>query len=135
VEPYLVQNESDIDASIASARDETLQFAQSRLSTLWEILYSLLSKTPMASKPSSSPYPGGTPTNGSPLIDQKTLFQSAQHLWYAISPASAQGGGKPAISRSTSDAHAPEKQTPFPAAAPTGAHASTGYDVGGPIND
>ncbi|KAI0305017.1 TB2/DP1, HVA22 family-domain-containing protein [Russula brevipes] len=117
VEPYLVQNESDIDASIASARDETLQFAQSRLSTLWDILYSLLSKTPIASKPSSSsPYPsGGTPTNGSPLIDQKTLFQSVQHLW------------------STSDAHASEKQTPAPAA-PTGAHASAGYDVGEPIN-
>jgi len=143
VEPYLVQNESDIDASIASARDETLQFAQSRLSTLWDILYSLLSKTPIASKPSSSsPYlsggTGGTPTNGSPLIDQQTLFQSVQHLWCAISPpspfaASAQGGGKPAISRSTSDAHASEKQTPAPAA-PTGVHASAGYDVGEPIN-
>jgi receptor expression-enhancing protein 1/2/3/4 len=129
VEPYLIQNEADIDASIASARNETLQFLQSRLSTLWDILYSLLSRTPVTPKLSPS---GLTPANGTHLAGQNALFQSVQGLWGAINPPSflaapAPGSGKPTMSRSASDTVASEKQAPLPA--PPTASATVGYDV------
>ncbi|KAI0005576.1 TB2/DP1, HVA22 family-domain-containing protein [Russula compacta] len=109
VEPYLVQNEPEIDASIASARDETLQFLQLRLSALWDIFYSLLNKTPVPSR--------GDSTNGSPLVDQKAFFQSVQDLWGTISPvsflaASAPGSGEPTASTSASDTFGSAKQAP-----------------------
>ena len=134
VEPYLVQNESDIDASIASARYETLQFLQSRFSALWDIVYGLLSKTPVAS--SYSPSSNGTTANGgssSPLLNQGALLQSVQGLLGAIgAPSSwaapALSTGKPAISRSTTDTRSAETQAPFPAV-PAGAPSTAGYDV------
>jgi receptor expression-enhancing protein 1/2/3/4 len=139
VEPYLVQNESDIDASIASARDETLRFVQSRLVALWDILYSLLSKTPVTPKPKHSPT---CPPNGSPLVGQgaaAALFQSMQDLWAAIGAPSfsvppALDGGKPALSRLTSDTRASEMRAPSPAA-PVGASNTVGYDVGEVTNN
>jgi receptor expression-enhancing protein 1/2/3/4 len=130
VEPYLVQNESDIDASIASARTETLQFLQSRLATLWDIVYSLLSRTPVTSKLSPS---GVTSANGSHPADQITFFQSVQDAWSAInSPvfaAPTPGSGKPTVSRSVSDTVASEKQAPSHAPL-TDVSSTVGYDVG-----
>lgn len=134
VEPYLVQNESDIDASIASARYETLQFVQSRFSALWDIVYSLLSKTPVAS--SYSPSSNGTTANGSsssPLLNQGALLQSVQGLLGAIGAPSSWAApalptGKPAISRSTTDTRSADNQAPFPAV-PAGAPSTAGYDV------
>lgn len=138
VEPYLVQNESDIDASIASARDETLRFVQSRLVALWDILYSLLSKTPVTPKHS----PNGAPANGSsPLVGQgAALFQSMQDLWAAIgapsfgAPPALDGGQKPALSRLSSDTRASEMRAPSPAV-PVGASNTVGYDVGESTNN
>src|SRR5712672_481009 len=74
VEPYLVQKESDIDTSIAAARDESFQYLQARLTALWDIVYSLLSKTPIKTEN------GHPTTNGpSPLgINQKALYESVQ---------------------------------------------------------
>jgi receptor expression-enhancing protein 1/2/3/4 len=130
VEPYLVQNESEIDASIASARNETFQFVQSRLSTLWDLLYSLLSRTPVGSNPSS---PGAAPANGFPNVGQNALFQSVQGLLGAISPpayaaAPTAASGKYTVSRSASDTVASEKQAPSHAHS-TDPSASVGYDV------
>jgi receptor expression-enhancing protein 1/2/3/4 len=134
LEPFLVQSESDIDASIASARDETFQFLQSRLSALWDIVYSLLNKTPVTPKKS----PGGTPTNGSPIVAQKA-FQSAQALWGAISPSSvvpSAPNSRPAISRSTSASSvpAPERHAPSFASPSSTAVSGGGYDVGETIS-
>jgi receptor expression-enhancing protein 1/2/3/4 len=130
VEPYLVQNESDIDASIASARNETFQFIQSRLSTLWDLLYSLLSRTPVM--PNLSPS-GVTPANGSPHVSQNPFFQSVQGLLGAISPpaystAPTAVSGKYTVSRTASDTVAPEKQAPSNAHS-TDPSVSVGYDV------
>jgi receptor expression-enhancing protein 1/2/3/4 len=133
VEPYLVQNESDIDVSITSARYETLQFVQSRFSALWDIVYGLLSKTPVAS--SYSPSSNGTTANGSssPLLNQGALLQSVQGLLGAIGAPSSWAApapptGKPAISRSTTDTRSAENQAPFPAV-PAGGPSTAGYDV------
>ncbi|KAI0307679.1 TB2/DP1, HVA22 family-domain-containing protein [Multifurca ochricompacta] len=110
LEPFLVQNESDIDAGIASARNETLQFIQSRLSALWDILYSLLSKTPVTPNPS-------------PLVGQK-VPQLVQGLWGTTNPSS----DRPAMSRSTSATS--EKSS----ARPNGAAVSVGYDADETVN-
>ncbi|KAN0121665.1 TB2/DP1, HVA22 family domain containing protein [Russula decolorans] len=130
VEPYLAQNESEIDASIASARNETFQFIQSRLSTLWDLLYSLLSRTPVMSKLSPS---GATQANGSPNLGQNALFQSVQGLWSAINPpaysaAATAVSGKYTVSRSASDTVASEKQAPSNAHS-TDPSVTVGYDV------
>jgi hypothetical protein len=130
VEPFLVQNESEIDASIASARNETLQFIQSRLSTLWDLLYSLLSRTPVMSNLSPS---GATPANGSPNASQNAFFQSVQGLLGAINPpaystAPAAVSGKYTVSRSASDTVASERQAPSNAHS-TDPSVSVGYDV------
>jgi len=134
VEPYLVQNESDIDASIASARYETLQFVQSRLTALWDIVYSLLNKTPISS--SYSPSSNGTTTaNGSPspLLNPGALLQSVQGLLGAVGAPSSWAApapptGRPAIPRSTSDTRSYGNQAP-PPAVPAGAPSTAGYDV------
>ena len=128
VEPYLVQNESDIDASIASARNETLLFIQSRLSTLWDLLYSLLSKTPVTSKPSPS---GATPANGFPDFGQISLLQSVQGFWGAINPPAY---SKQTISRSASDTVPSEKQAPSNAYS-NDPSVTAGYDVDETIKD
>jgi receptor expression-enhancing protein 1/2/3/4 len=131
LEPFLIQNESDIDASIASARDETVHFIHSRLSSLWDILYSLLSKTPITSKMS----PGATPMNGSPILVQKA-FQSAQGLWGGISPAAASApNGRPASSRSVSAASTPEKNEPPSFTSSGNVAGSEGYSVDETIHD
>jgi len=133
LEPYLIQNESNIDASIAAARDESFQYLQARLTALWDIIYSLLSKTPMKTE-NGNPAPT---TNGpSPLgISQQALYQSVQGLWstavgVGVPPflaASAPGGGeKPTVSRSTSDTFASDKRAPAAASGTT-----VGYDLGG----
>jgi len=136
VEPYLVQNESEIDASIASARNETFQFIQSRLSALWDILYSLLSKTPAMSNLSAS---GSTPANGSPNAGQNALFQSVQGLWSAFnspaySAATTAVSGKYTASRSASDTVTSEKQAPSNSHS-TDPSVTVGYDVNEAMKD
>jgi receptor expression-enhancing protein 1/2/3/4 len=131
LEPFLIQNESDIDATIASARDETVHFIHSRISLLWDLLYSLLSKTPVTSKKS----PEATPMNGSPILIQK-VFQSAQGLWDGISPAAASApNGRPASSRSVSAASTPEKHEPPSFTSSGNVTGSGGYSVDETIHD
>lgn len=116
LEPYLIQNEKDIDAAIASARDETVQFIHSRLCTLWDVFYSLLSKTPVTQQPSSSGR--DTPTNMSP---QKAL-QSIQGLFGMASPPSFLA---PSVHRGQ-----PTEEVPSSHAHSSGVAGSAGYDVG-----
>jgi len=133
VEHYLIQNESNIDCSIAAARDESLQYLQTRLTALWDIIYSLLSKTPMKTE---NGHPAPTTNGPSPLgINQQALYQSVQGLWntavgVGVPPflaASAPGSGeKPTVSRSTSDTFPSERRVPSPAASGT----TVGYDLG-----
>lgn len=116
LEPFLIQNEKDIDASIASARDETVQFIHSRLSALWDIFYSLLSKTPITQQP--SPSARDAPTNMSP---QKAL-QSIQSLLGVATPPSflapSVQRSRPAAEDSSAQAHS------------SGVTVPAGYDVG-----
>ncbi|KAH8991917.1 hypothetical protein EDB92DRAFT_1858919 [Lactarius akahatsu] len=117
LEPFFVQNENDIDATIASARDETVQFLHSRISALWDIIYSFLSKTPITQQP--SPFTSrDTPTNLSP---QKAL-QSIQNLFGVATPPSFLA---PSVHRSR-----PVSEDTSPLAHPNGVAVPAGYDVG-----
>jgi len=116
LEPFLVQNEKDIDTTIASARDETVQFIHSRLCTLWDVFYSLLSKTPVTQQP--SPSGRDTPTNMSP---QKAL-QSIQGLFGMASP--------PAFLAPSVHRGRPEEEDPSSHSHSSGVTGPAGYDVG-----
>ncbi|KAJ3760713.1 TB2/DP1, HVA22 family-domain-containing protein [Lentinula raphanica] len=48
MQPFFTANEKEIDAGIVSIQSNVLSFAQSRLSALWELLWSVLSKTPVS---------------------------------------------------------------------------------------
>ncbi|KAH9176834.1 TB2/DP1, HVA22 family-domain-containing protein [Lactarius sanguifluus] len=122
LEPFFVQNEKDIDATIASARDETVQFLHSRISALWDIVYSFLSKTPITQQP--SPFTSrDTPMNMSP---QKAL-QSIQSLFGVATPPSFLA---PSVHRSR-----PVSEDPSSLAHPNGVAVPAGYDVGESVNN
>ncbi|KAH9043639.1 hypothetical protein EDB85DRAFT_2285020 [Lactarius pseudohatsudake] len=118
LEPFFVQNENDIDATIASARDETVQFLHSRISALWDIIYSFLSKTPITQQPTSR----DTPTNMSP---QKAL-QSIQNLFGVATPPSFLA---PSVHRSR-----PVSEDTSSLAHPNGVAVPAGYDVEESVN-
>ncbi|ETW86921.1 hypothetical protein HETIRDRAFT_377595 [Heterobasidion irregulare TC 32-1] len=88
LEPFYGSHEADIDAGIASAQTETLAFAQTRLASLWEIVWSIISKTPVSAKGT------GPEENGHPAGQQSPL-QAVQGLWNAFGPA-VLGSVKPA---------------------------------------
>ncbi|KAH9082229.1 hypothetical protein EDB83DRAFT_2310426 [Lactarius deliciosus] len=122
LEPFFVQNEKDIDATIASARDETVQFLHSRISALWDIIYSFLSKTPITQQP--SPFTSrDTPMNRSP---QKAL-QSIQNLFGVATPPSFLA---PSVHRSR-----PVSEDTSSLAHPNGVAVPAGYDVGESVNN
>ncbi|KAI9445346.1 hypothetical protein H4582DRAFT_2095035 [Lactarius indigo] len=122
LEPFLVQNEKDIDATIASARDETVQFLHSRISALWDIIYSFLSKTPITQQPSPSTS-RDTPINMSP---QKAL-QSIQSLFGVATPPSFLA---PSVHRSR-----PVSEDLSSFAHPNGVAVPAGYDVAEGVNN
>ncbi|KAI9461021.1 TB2/DP1, HVA22 family-domain-containing protein [Lactarius psammicola] len=122
LEPFLVQNEKDIDATIVSARDETVQFIQLRLSALWDIVYSFLSKTPITQHPSPSSS-RETPINMSP---QKAL-QSIQGLLGVATPPSFLA---PSVHRGR-----PASEDPSAPTHPSGVAVPAGYDVGEAVNN
>ncbi|KAI0271422.1 TB2/DP1, HVA22 family-domain-containing protein [Gloeopeniophorella convolvens] len=139
VEPFLIQNEAEIDASITSARTETITFLQTRLTTLWELVWSAVDRTPMASKHGAA---GEGIANGFPPVGQKAL-QSLQGLLGALGssahpPAEATAGGRPVGSRTVSGASAAASNhppSPRPQVTPAASGYDVGYDVGEAVNN
>jgi len=52
--PFFAKNEADFDAGIVSVQQNTFSFIQGRLTSLWEVIWSLLNKTPASAQPPSS---------------------------------------------------------------------------------
>ncbi|EIM92582.1 uncharacterized protein STEHIDRAFT_151901 [Stereum hirsutum FP-91666 SS1] len=79
LEPFFTQNEARIDATIASAQTESLTFLRKHLANLMEIVFSLLNKTPIASKRSSaSPQNGySAPAPATPPLNREPSTGSA----------------------------------------------------------
>jgi receptor expression-enhancing protein 1/2/3/4 len=51
IQPFFAKNEKEIEAGIVSLQNNVLSFVQTRLYALWELLWSVLSKTPAAGRP------------------------------------------------------------------------------------
>jgi len=127
LEPYFRAHETGIDQGIESAKTEGLAFVQSHLSRLWEIVYSILSKTPVPQSASQPGQPAASPPN---------IQQGLQNLWSAYGPtvmgalgkAQVQGQQRPdPAPRSTSTASAASFQ-PKPA---TPVRTPEGHDESG----
>ncbi|KAI0030203.1 TB2/DP1, HVA22 family-domain-containing protein, partial [Vararia minispora EC-137] len=80
LEPYYLQHEADIDQSIESVQTEGLAWLQAHLARLWEVVYSILSKTPIPEKVDQPPSQGGS-------AGSQNLSQGLQNLWSTYGPA------------------------------------------------
>ncbi|KAF8898912.1 TB2/DP1, HVA22 family-domain-containing protein [Infundibulicybe gibba] len=75
LQPFFSKNEADFDASIWSIQQNIMQYLQTRLSSLWDLLWTLVNKTPPPGQPPSS-------TVGQMRSDVPTLsLESAIGLW------------------------------------------------------
>jgi len=74
LEPYFIQNEAALDAGILSAQTNVLIFIQAKLTTLWDLLWSILNKSPATGQAPNSTSP--QPPVQSPLDAAKQLFNS-----------------------------------------------------------
>ncbi|THH14352.1 hypothetical protein EW146_g5962 [Bondarzewia mesenterica] len=115
VEPFYSSHEADIDAGLTSAQTETLVFVQARVASLWELVWSLLSKTPVTSKL----FENGQAT---PVPGQQNPLQALQGLWSTFGPA-VLGSVKQANGQSTPSGAPATASTP--ATKPT----TAGYNV------
>ncbi|KAF5388488.1 hypothetical protein D9757_004586 [Collybiopsis confluens] len=99
VQPFFARNEKEIDAGIVSIQTNVLSFIQSRLSALWELLWSVSNKqSPSANQPSTNQ---GNLANGtSPAISLDTalgLFKTyGPSLLNSLKPATAHNDAVPA---------------------------------------
>ncbi|TFY70921.1 hypothetical protein EVG20_g2085 [Dentipellis fragilis] len=87
LEPYLNKNEVQIDAAIQSAQTETLAFVQTRLVWLWEIVWGLINKTPVATRST-------TQTNGQASAAPNPVA-IAQSLWVTFGSSFVSAQAKP----------------------------------------
>jgi len=88
-EPFFSKNETDLDAGIASFQNNIFIFAQSRLSGLFDIIWSLLNKTPAFRQP-EAPGTGQQQASASGFS-----MESAMNAWRAYGPAVMGGLSRP----------------------------------------
>lgn len=85
LQPFFSKNETELDAGIQSFQNNIFVFVQTRLSGLFDIIWSLLNKTPASRQDGASgagAQPGG-PAGGAPGLS----LESAMGLWKAYGPA------------------------------------------------
>ncbi|KAH9898197.1 TB2/DP1, HVA22 family-domain-containing protein [Cubamyces lactineus] len=124
LQPFLLKNQADIDASIAAAQTNALAFVQSRLQVFWQTFWDL------ATRASANQAPGapGTPASQQPSAAGASPVDVARSLWasYGSSLLGAfQQAARPATGAqpgAASAASAPAPAQSKPAASP--------YDVG-----
>ncbi|THV06008.1 hypothetical protein K435DRAFT_849456 [Dendrothele bispora CBS 962.96] len=80
MQPFFVRNESEIEAGIAQFQTSALAFVQARLATLWELLWSVISKTPANGQPPSAEQQ--QQGAGAPMS-----FESAMGMFKAVAPS------------------------------------------------
>ncbi|KII93764.1 hypothetical protein PLICRDRAFT_58830, partial [Plicaturopsis crispa FD-325 SS-3] len=79
LQPFFTKNEAELDAGIVSAQKNTVTFVQTRLSALFDIVLSLLSKQPAAGQ-----QPAGSA--GQPAGPTLSL-ENAMGLWRTYGPS------------------------------------------------
>ncbi|TFK90795.1 hypothetical protein K466DRAFT_596648 [Polyporus arcularius HHB13444] len=128
LQPFLVKNQADIDASISAVQSNTLAFVQSRIQVFWQTFWDLATKS-AASSQARAP---GAPQPGAPQQQQPAsgaaaganYVELARSLWTSYG-SSLIGAAKQAASPA-SGAQAQAASAGRPAASP----APTPYNVG-----
>jgi len=78
LQPFFSKNETELDAGIASFQNNIFKFVQSRLSALFDIIWSLLNKTPASWQPA-------TPATGQQQAGGFSV-DSALSIWRTYGP-------------------------------------------------
>ncbi|KAF9076109.1 TB2/DP1, HVA22 family-domain-containing protein [Rhodocollybia butyracea] len=81
MQPFFTKNEKEIDAGIISIQSNIFTFVQTRLYGLWELLWSVLNKTPAAGQP---PNQGA---NGQQTAAPAISLDAAMGLFKTYGPA------------------------------------------------
>ncbi|KAJ7706359.1 TB2/DP1, HVA22 family-domain-containing protein [Mycena rosella] len=116
LQPFFVQNETELDAGILSVQRKTLFFAQARFAALWQFIVGTLNKNTVAGQQATGA-PGQAPAPGAGLSMESAmgLFRSFAPLISSLQPqaaptapsASAPATPSPAPSASSSSFEAP----------------------------
>jgi len=95
LQPFFSKNETELDAGISSFQNNIFVFLQSRLSSLMEIIWSLVSKTPASQQGT-----GQQPTNTAATLDFALGFWKAYApaVMGGLSPSSVQPSSSPSAS-------------------------------------
>ncbi|KAI0715397.1 TB2/DP1, HVA22 family-domain-containing protein [Earliella scabrosa] len=105
LQPFLVKNQADIDATIAAAQSNALAFIQSRLQVFWQTFWDLATKQSQAPGAPGAPASGGAPQQPGGA----NLAESARSFWasYGSSVIGAlQQAAKPATGAQPGQARA-----------------------------
>ncbi|KAI0361401.1 hypothetical protein OH77DRAFT_1417659 [Trametes cingulata] len=134
LQPFLLKNQADIDASISAAQTNALTFIQSRLQVFWQTFWDLATKAsanpnqPRAPGAGAAPQPsaGAGGSGANPIDVARSLWASyGSSLLGAVQQAAKPAtGAQPAASAASV---APAPPSPNPSRPPATA---TPYDVG-----
>ncbi|KAJ3803424.1 TB2/DP1, HVA22 family-domain-containing protein [Lentinula aff. detonsa] len=96
MQPFFTKNEKEIDAGIVSIQSNILSFVQSRLSALWELLWSVLSKTPVSQGNADSTQQSQSAAPSISFDAAMGLFKTyGPSLLNSLKPAAAPNGFAP----------------------------------------
>ncbi|KAJ4485945.1 TB2/DP1, HVA22 family-domain-containing protein [Lentinula aciculospora] len=131
MQPFFTRNEKEIDAGIVSIQSNILSFVQSRLYALWELLWSVLNKTPVSQGNADN----AQQTQPTPSISLDTaigLFKTyGPSLLNSLKPVAAPAGTVPtpasltptasssSVSTMSAQSGTPLSETPPPFPEPT----------------
>ncbi|KZT30719.1 hypothetical protein NEOLEDRAFT_1083032 [Neolentinus lepideus HHB14362 ss-1] len=75
VEPFFTAKEANIDSGIEAAKTNALTFFQTRLAALWDLLWSIISKTPAAAqKTGADAKENSSSAAANPLVTVQSLW-------------------------------------------------------------
>ncbi|GAW04417.1 TB2/DP1, HVA22 family-domain-containing protein [Lentinula edodes] len=96
MQPFFAKNEREIDAGIVSIQSNVLSFVQSRLYALWELLWSVLSKTPVSQGNINGVQQTQPAAPGISLDSAMGLFKTyGPSLLNSLKPAATPNGSAP----------------------------------------
>ncbi|KAF8917634.1 TB2/DP1, HVA22 family-domain-containing protein [Mucidula mucida] len=89
LKPFFVQNENAIEQGIGALQKSVINFVQTRFTAVWDLLWSVINKTPP---------PGQPPSAAPPSPNGAYTIENALGLWRTYGPSlvSALQSGKPA---------------------------------------
>ncbi|KAJ8488477.1 hypothetical protein ONZ51_g3544 [Trametes cubensis] len=132
LQPFLLKNQADIDASIAAAQTNALVFVQSRLQVFWQTFWDLATRAsanPAQARAPGQQQPSGSAAGASPVDLARSLWAS-----YGSSLLGAfQQAARPATGAQPGTASAANANAASAPAAPAPAQskpAASPYDVG-----